>query len=47
MFAQYFEYYAIILGGGRFFMDTLYIIWFADTFSVVMHAKIACECHLT
>ena len=27
MFAQYFEYYVIILrGGGRFFVDTLYIL---------------------
>jgi len=24
MFAKYFEYYAIILRGGAFFMDTLY-----------------------
>jgi len=23
-FAQYFEYYGIILGGGRFFVDTPY-----------------------
>jgi len=25
MFAKYFKYYTIILGGGRFFVDTLYI----------------------
>jgi len=24
MFAKYFEYYTIILGGGRFFVHTLY-----------------------
>ena len=24
MLAKYFEYYTIILGGGRFFVDTLY-----------------------
>jgi len=24
MFAKYFEYYIIVLGGGRFFVDTLY-----------------------
>ena len=26
MFAKYFEYYTIILRGGRFFVDTLYIV---------------------
>ena len=26
MFAKYFEYYTIILGGGRFFVSTLYIV---------------------
>ena len=25
IFAKYFEYYTIILGGGAFFVDTLYI----------------------
>jgi len=25
-FPMYFEYYTIILGGGRFFVDTLYVV---------------------
>ena len=27
MFAKYLEYYTIILGGGRFFVDTLYRLY--------------------
>jgi len=31
MYAKYFEYYTIMLGGGRFFVDTL--IWAVQRYS--------------
>jgi len=35
MSAKYFEYYTIILRGGRFFVDTLYVVGIRDLLTMM------------